>query len=63
MDYRMMWEHHLKLASTYMMMAKKYEYINPQVHFQNYLKHLHHANEMEKAFMAMNYAQPMTMQP
>ncbi|MFC4075575.1 hypothetical protein [Salinithrix halophila] len=58
MDYKKMWEHHLKLASTYLMLAKKYEYISPQIHFQNYIQHLQHANEMERYFMLMQQRTP-----
>jgi hypothetical protein len=53
LDHKMLWEHHLKLASTYFMLAMKYMYINPHIHHQYYLKHLEHAAEMEKHFLAM----------
>jgi hypothetical protein len=53
MDHREMWKHHLMLSATYQQLAMKYMYINPQVHHQYYLKHLEHAQAMERHFLAM----------
>jgi hypothetical protein len=48
-----LWLHHLNMSSTYLQLAMKYMYINPQIHHQYYLKHLEHATLMEKYFMTL----------
>jgi hypothetical protein len=53
LEQRQLWIQHLHLTSTYLQLAIKYMYINPQIHHLYYLKHLDHASEMEKNFFAI----------
>ncbi|WP_342435754.1 hypothetical protein NSS79_19260 [Paenibacillus sp. FSL L8-0436] len=53
----MAWKHHLKLASTYKMLADKYEYIDHSLHLYYGGEYRKHLNEVEKYFLAMHHMQ------
>jgi rubrerythrin len=51
---KLAWEHHLKLASTYKMLADKYEYMDHSLHLYYGGEYHKHLNEVEKHFLAIN---------
>ncbi|WP_339204204.1 ferritin-like domain-containing protein [Paenibacillus sp. FSL K6-3182] len=54
---RLAWQYHLKLASTYKMLADKYEYMDHPLHLYYGGEYRKHLNEVEKHFLALNQTQ------